>query len=170
MKQQKMILLLVLIAMVLIIFLTAGIGYASVTGNGLEIHDDFICTPEQGNFRVKFTGKPKYTGNGRAILKITGPTTATMDVEGLKKAGDSITASFAIENTSDDISAKLTRSVSNSNNKYFKVTATLKDDKLKPRGEKTILIINVELIKTPVEEVTTNLSVSVVAKPNYYEH
>lgn len=161
MKQQKIIFLLLAVTVVLTIILTSNVGYATVTGyHGYP--------PEQPNFRVIFTGKPSYTGDGTAKIRLTSSTTATMNIEGLSTKGDYVTAKFTIKNTSDDIYAKLYKTVTNTNKEYFKVTTVVSDNILSPRRDNAILTITVQLIKTPIDKVqTTNISVRVTASPIY---
>lgn len=163
MRQQKIILLLVILAIALTIILTSSVGYARVT----EVaKDDCVLSPEKTNFRVKFYGTPTVRGNGETTLKLTGDTTAVMNINGLKSVGDSVTATFGIINNSKDIEAVLSKSVTNSNEKYFKVTVTLSNDELAPKKGKATLKVKVELIKTPINVEKANICVRVMATPN----
>jgi len=167
MREQKVILLLVVIAILLTIFLTAGVGYASATEDTLKFDDDIIASPEQCDFKVRFSGKPTYTGDGTADLKIIGNTRAIMNVKGLNSVGDSVTASFEITNKSRDIDAQLSKKVNNSNTEYFKVTAMLSESEVASKGGNAILKVTIKLIKTPINDVMTNVNVELKAKPIY---
>ena len=167
MRQQKIIFLLLVVAVTLIIALSTGVGYAVSTGNTLKVHDNIHIRPEQANFDVRFTGEPTYVGNGEAKINITGNTTATIDITGLSVAGDYVITTFKIKNTSYDIDAKLSKSVTNTNSEYFKVTATLSSDTIAQRNGEETLNIRVELIKTPISKSEkTNICVMVIANPS----
>lgn len=169
MKQQRIILLLVLITIVLVTFLTAGVGYAITDERSLNVSDSAKVSPDQGNFEISFHGKPSCVGTGTAKVNITGPTTAVMNIRGLKKAGDYVLVSFHLKNHSHDIFAQLEESVINTNTEYFKVTAELSNSIIKPRSNNTLLKIRVQLIKTPmVHEEKAHISVKVNANPIYY--
>lgn len=165
MKQQNIILLLVIVAVALIISLTASVGYATVTD---FTNDQALRTPGGTEFKVTFNGNAQQSGTGTAKTKITGPTTATMNIEGLKKVGDYVTVSFEIKNYSRDIDAILSKTVTNTNKEYFKVTATLSNNKIPAKNGKETISVKVELIKLPIKNVvTTNICVKVVATPKY---
>lgn len=163
MRQQKIILFLVILTLALTMFLTANIGYASVTNYSI---DEGISTYDRGEFRVKFQGKPTVSGTGTAQVRIVGDTTATMNVSGLKKAGDYVTVNIGIKNTSSNISARLSKIVQNSNTEYFNVTATLSKNEINAKEGKSNVCIKIELIKTPIEkEQRASISVRVIAEP-----
>lgn len=171
MKSQKVIFLLLVLTIALTIFLTTGVGYATTGSNTLKFHDEILITPDQGNFKVEFIGETSQRGNGNADIKITGKTTAIMNITGLKKAGDEITVTFNIKNTSNDLNALLRRSVQNSNPEYFRVTAFLGENAIGPKNRKTELNIKVKLIKTPIlKEETANICVKVEAIPETYKY
>lgn len=166
MRQQKIIFLLLVVTLGLIITFSTGVGYAITTENSLKIHDNVNIKPESSDFNVKFVGKPTYTGTGKAKIQITGKTTAKIDITGLNVAGDYVTATFEIKNDSRDIVAKLSKSGTNTNNKYFKVTASLSNNTIAQRGGEETLSIKVELIKTPISKPEkTNICVTVIASP-----
>ena len=166
MRQQKIIFLLLVVSIALILVLSSKIGYASATNNSFKIHDNVEIRPEHSDFNVGFSKNTTYTGTGKANIRIIGRTKAVMDITGLSSVGDYVTATFNIENRSYDISAKLSKSVSNSNNEYFKVTATLSNNTIQPRRGEATLNIKVELIKSPIAKAEqTNICVSVIAEP-----
>jgi len=168
MRQDRTIILLVIILVVLSILLMTGVGYAAETDSMLKISDNPILLPEQTDFKIEFLGDPKYTGNGVAKLKLTSPTTATMDITGLKKTGDSVTAIFTIANKSNNLHADIYAKVTNTNTEYFKVTSILSESTIKPKVGKTTLKITVELIKLPIDrEQKSDINVSVSANPIY---
>jgi len=165
MKQQNIILLLGIVAVALIISLTASVGYATVTD---FTNDQTLRTPGGTEFKVEFNGNAQHRGTGTAKTRITGPTTATMNIEGLKSVGDYVTVSFEIKNYSRDIDAALSKTVVNTNKEYFRVTSTLSNSNIPARNGKAILSVKVELIKLPIKNVeTTNICVKVVASPKY---
>lgn len=169
MRLRRIILLLEVVIVILTIMLSAGVGYAIETDNTLKIIDNEGLMPEQTDFKVQFTGEPKYKGEGVATLKLTGPTTATMNVTELKKVGDSATAIWTIENTSNDLYAEIDTIVTNTNTEYFDVKVTVSDSTLRPKTGKTTVKITVELIKSPINnDEKANISTKIVANPIIY--
>lgn len=150
MRAERTILLLLVVVIVASILLMTGIGYAVETDDTLIINDNACLAPEQSEFIIEFAGEPTYTGNGKAILKLTGPTTATMDITKLSSVGDSVTAIFTIANKSKNIYADIYTEVTNTNTEYFKVTSTLSENRIKPKNGTTTFKITVELIKVPI--------------------
>lgn len=130
MGHRKTLLFLGLILLILLL----GIVYAAINAT-LSINTTATVSPDQANFKVAFSGTPTYTGNGTAILNIVDDLSATMQVTDLKSVGDKILAEFTIMNSSVDLIAYLTSSVSNINTEYFRVSSELSTYELAPRGE-----------------------------------
>ena len=166
MRQERIILLLVIVMVVLSILLITGVGYAVETDNTLKISDNALLSPEQTDFKIAFTGEPTYTGKGVATLKLTGPTTATMNITGLDVIGDSVTATFTIANKSNYIYADIDAKVTNTNTEYFNVTSTLSESTLEPITGKATIKITVELIKLPIDnDENATICTNLVANP-----
>ena len=167
MRQEKIILSLVVLVIILSIFLFTGIGYAVETDNLLIVNQSNSIINQTG-FEIAFAKETRYIGNGTAELRVIGPTTATINITNLKNIGDYVTAIFTIENTSGDISAELEAKVTNTNTEYFNVTSTLSDAVIESKTGKVTLEVTVELIKLPVEgEEKTDISASIIATPKY---
>ena len=167
MRQEKIILLLVVVVVILSILLITGVGYAVETENVLKISDNALLAPEQSDFKISFTGNPTYTGDGVATLKITGTTTATMNITGLESVGDAVTCIFQIENKSSYLYADIYAQVTNTNSEYFKVTSNVSKSNIKPKTGISIIKITVELIKLPINKVEkTDICANIFAKPN----
>lgn len=170
MKQQKVIFLLLVVTVILTIALSTGVGYAVATDNNVKIYDEAMSPAAYGDFRVKFTGKPKSIGDGIVDAKITGQTTAIMHITGLKSVGDTAVILFDITNNSRDMAALLSNRIVNSNTKYFEVTTKLSNKRLSPKNGKTTLEIAIKLIKTPINNIeVANILIEVIAKPGYAE-
>ena len=152
MKKEKTILLLLGVLIVVAISLMTGVGYAVEMDDTLIISDNSLLTTKQSDFKIEFTGQPTYTGNGVATLKITSPTTATMDITELNSVGDSITATFTISNKSNHIYADLYAEVTNTNTEYFKVTSLLSESTIQPKIGTSTIKLTVELIKLPQDK------------------
>ena len=152
MKKEKTILLLLVVVIVVAISLMTRVGYAIDMDDTLIINDNPILATSQSDFKIEFTGEPTYTGNGVATLKITGPTTATMDITELNSVGDSITATFTISNKSNYLYADLYAEVTNTNTEYFKVTSILSESILQPKTGTTTIKLTVELLKLPQDK------------------
>jgi len=167
MRQEKVILSLVVVVIMLSIFLLTGVGYAVETDNLLIVNENNAII-EQSGFEIAFARETRYIGNGTAELRITGPTTATINITNLKHIGDYVTAIFTIENTSSDIDADIDAKVTNTNPEYFNVTSTLSDKVIEAKTGKVTFEITVELIKLPIDgEETTDISASIIATPKY---
>ena len=164
MKQQKIILLLVMVAVVMTMILYSNIGYASVAECK---HDDIISSPDKSMFNVEFYGKPTIYGEGNAQVRFVGNRTAIMNISGLKKVGDSVTARFKMINRSSEFDAELSKSVTNSNREYFKVTVILSDNEIEEKGGQETVSVKVELIKARVNTVEkANIHVKIIATPD----
>ena len=83
MRQEKIILSLVVVVVILSILLITGVGYAVETDNTLKISNDALL--QESDFRIAFSGEPTYSGNGHATVKLVGHTMAIMNITGLKK-------------------------------------------------------------------------------------
>ena len=165
MRQDRILLLSVMVAIVLAILLTMGVGYAAETGE-FKISENPAFASEQSDFRVEFSGEPTYIGNGEATVKLTSPTTMTMNITNLKNVGDYVTVICTIENNSSELYANIKTTVRNTNTEYFNVKAFLSESTIKPKTGKTTLEITVELIKMPFQkEQKTNIRVNILAKP-----
>lgn len=170
MKSNSKIIIFTLIVAALII----GVAYATITAVNLSVSGSATATADQSNFSVKFFGtptKPSEAGsNVSAEISATNPTQATIKVLGglLSKKGDYVTVSYPIKNFSDDLSATLavgSGNVTNSNSEYFKVEPVLAATTL-AAGADTTLSVKITLIKTPIDaDVSTDLTVTVVASP-----
>lgn len=170
MRQERIILLLVVIVIVLSILLVTGVGYAVETENTLKINDNPILLTEQSDFKIEFIGEPTYTGKGVAKLKLTGPTSATMNISELNSVGDSVTAEFTIANQSNNLYADIYVKVTNTNTEYFSVTSILSDSTMQPKKGKAIIKITVKLIKLPIDrEQKSNVGINISANPRCYD-
>ena len=82
MRREKSILLLVIILfMILLILFVTGIGYAAQSDNILESGNYEYFDWYRTDFNIVFSGKQTYKGNGSAEVKITGPRTASFNIE-----------------------------------------------------------------------------------------
>lgn len=168
MRQEKIILSLVVLIALLSMMLLTGVGYAAETGKTLKISDNPLLVVEQRDFKIAFSGNPTYIGDGIAILERKGSTTATMNITGLKAVGDSVTAIFTIENQSNNIDAEINTKIFNSNTEFFDVSTSVSEHIINHKGGKAIIKITVELIKLPIEKnETAYISTDITAKPIY---
>lgn len=153
--------------LVAIAILAIGIGFAAISNVQLNITGNAAATAtsEGGNFTVKFTGTPTVSDAEKVTAAVANDTTASIDVHGLTSKGDKETATYTIQNASNDLSAALTATFTNSNNEYFKVTPNLAASSI-DAGATTTLTVTVELLKTPIEDNTTSaITVTVDAEP-----
>lgn len=148
----------------LIVVLVLGIAYATITDT-LKITGSAEATASNENFKVVFNGE-KIADDGVNATVTAGAKTATMDVTGLTKTGDKKTATFTIENQSAELNALVAvnaETVTTNNADYFNVTAEVTgSDVLAPEGTTTVKV-TVELVKTPIEDVTGSINVELTA-------
>lgn len=177
MKESKAFYLLAVVAAILII----GVAYAAINSITLNVTGTANAAPSDANFKVAFTGdvtKAVADGNGASQAdresKVTataadGSTTATLNIESgaLQSKGDKVTAVYTVDNASADLKATLAVSTSGTDSDYFKVETALGSTSLIP-GASTTITVTVELIKNPVDAVSTNISVGVVASASEY--
>ena len=159
-RTSKMIMAAVIVAVLLL-----GIGYAAIQNITLNIAGTAAADPSQANFKVMFSGTPTVSDDTYVTAAITDDINATMNVEGLTKKGDVVSATYTVQNTSEDLSADLSIATTNSNTEFF----TLKSEIAKTSliaGEATTLTVTVELTKTPiVESVNATIGVQLEAMP-----
>ena len=166
MKMKKSLIMGLLIAVV-----TLGVGYAAISKN-LVVSGTGTMGPDPNEFKVKFTGEPTTTPDSGVTLTagVSSDLAATITVSGMTKAGQKATAVYTIQNDSDDLKAALsipTGNIEVSNSTYFQVDATLGKSLLAAKGtgtaDTTTLTVVVTALRTPTEEQTTNITVTVKA-------
>lgn len=154
------------IVLVIAILLVA-IGYAAITTITLNIEGKSQANPDSANFAVKFVGTPVVSDSGKVTAGIEeNALKATIDVKGLTAKGDTVTATYTIQNTSKDLSAVLSANVtSNTNSEYFDVSFNIADSTI-AHGDSTTILVTVTLIKTPIDEdQTSTIGITVSADP-----
>ena len=159
-KTSKIIISILLLAVILI-----GIGYAAIQNITLNIAGTAEADPSQSNFKVMFSGEPTVSDEDYVTAAITDDINATINVEGLKENGQTVSATYTVQNVSTDISADLAVSTTNDNPEYFTLSSQLEKTSL-VAGEATTLTVTVELTKIPItDEVTSTIGVQLVAMP-----
>ena len=159
-KTAKIILGIVVLALLII-----GVGYAAIENITLYIEGTAKATADQANFTVKLSGTPQVSDASKVIAAVVDDTHATLNVTGLTAKGDSVTATYTIQNTSADLSANLSADISNSNTEFFNVTQTIAKKTIE-KGAATTITVTVELIKTPItQNENSTIGVTVVAEP-----
>lgn len=151
----------------LVAVLMLGIGYAAITNITLNINGSANAIVSDENFKVKFTGTPTVSDETIVEATITDDTNATITVNSLVSKGDKVTATYTIENASEDLSASVAvPTVVNSNEEYFNVTTDMSSATTVTAGDTTTVTVTVELIKTPIDaDQTADITVSLVASP-----
>lgn len=151
----------------LVALLVLGIGYAAISNITLNIGGTGKAGVSDSNFKVKFVGTPTVSNEDIVKATITSDLAATINVESLVAKGDSVTATYEIQNVSADLSASLAiPTVTNSNTEYFSVTTDMDEAVTLASNEKTTITVTVELIKTPIDaDQETTINVSLVASP-----
>ena len=159
-KTNKIVIMAVLAAILLL-----GIGYAAIQNIALNISGTAAADPSQENFKVMFTGTPEVSDSTYVTAGITNDTNATINVSGLTKKGEKVSATYTVQNTSTDLSADLLLATTNSNTEYFTISSNLDKTSL-TAGEATTVTVTAELIKTPLEEsVSSTVGIQLTAIP-----
>lgn len=147
----------------LIVVLVIGIGYAAIT-DSLEITGTATATPNDENFKVVFTGETT-ADEGVIATAVADAKTATLDVTGLTTKDQSKTATFTIQNKSDELKALVdvkTETIENS--EFFSIDATVANAsaELAPNGTTTVTV-KVTLNKTPINDVSGKINVELTS-------
>lgn len=165
MKNKKTILGIVLLIAILIL----GVGYAAVSGYNLTIGGTATATGSEDNFIVEFTNATAGNNCTKAEISNTDKTTATIEVGGLAKKGDTATATFEVKNNSSELSALLdvtTKEMTGDNASYFTVNATIADNaEAMANGTTRTVTVTVTLNKTVVEDKSATINVVLSATP-----
>ena len=163
-KNTRTIVGVVLVVAVLLV----AIGYAAIESVKLNITGEASATPEDANFTVKFTGTPEVSDSSKVTAQLDPENVlkATLNVEGLTAKGDSETATYTIQNASEDLSAALSAEISsNTNTEYFDVTYNIAEPTI-TAGKTTTITVTVELKKTPIEtNQQSTIGVKITATP-----
>ena len=151
-----------LVVALLVAVLSLAVGYAAITKN-LSVTGSASATTDDNNFKVRFTGTPTTNGGSKVTATITNELAAKINVSGLTTTGDTVTATYTIENYSAELGANLeVGSITNTNSEYFEVTASLAKPAI-AKGETTTLTVTVKLLKTPIANQSTDITVPVTA-------
>ena len=155
----------IILTATIVALLVLGIGYAAIQNITLNINGTAAADPSQANFKVMFSGTPTVSDDTYVTAAITDDTNATINVEGLTKKGDVVTATYTVQNASTDLLADLGVSTTNSNTEYFTLSSEIAQTSL-VAGEATTLTVTVELTKTPItESVSATIGVQLEAMP-----
>jgi len=169
MKQPKTFLLLSIVVAVLLL----GIAYAAITSVTMNITGNVGAAADQGNFDVGFDGQPSFNKTGTDTISASGTvidrTDATLVVAGLKKVGDTVTATYTIVNNATDLKATLSLdkcALTGDDANYFNISYQFGKTELGPESS-TTLTITVELVQSPLDNVTADVDISLHADPSY---
>ena len=163
----------VIAILIAIVFL--GVGYAVISNVNLNVNGgQATVNADPANFVVKFDEESTFAYSGNptgSTVELTriDDKNATFTINGLTKKGDKVTITYPIVNDSEDLKASLAApSITNDNTDYFTVTTTspTAGTELAAQGGTANLVLEVEVIKTPVEDnETANITATVVASP-----
>lgn len=158
----------ILLGVVIVSILIVGVAYAAITNVTLNIQGTATADPSQANFTVKFSQDEGATtkSSEKVTATVTDDTNAVLNVTGLTTKGETVTATYTVQNTSADLSAVLTPTITNGNTEYFAVTHNLGTSKTLTKGEAITVTVTVELIKNAIEDtVTGSIGLQLVAEP-----
>ena len=150
----------------LIVVLLLGIGYAAIT-DSLEIKGTATTEINQENFKVVFTGEtnPATATDGVTATAAANSKSATLNVTGLSTKGDSKSATFTIENQSEELKALVdVKTKTIENEEFFSVDAVVANagTALNP-GDTTTVTVTVTLDKTPIDVLSGNIDIDLEA-------
>lgn len=160
--------------MLIVAIILVVIAYVAITKVGLNIKGTGNSQASKDNFAVEFIGEPITGGKGKTIAKIntTKKSEGTINVTGLIFKGDTATATYTLQNLSQDLSADLTTKVTNVDESTFEVTCKLESDLLKPK-ETTTLTVAIKSLKNQIDENTeitnSDIGISIIAEPKQEE-
>ena len=155
----------IIIAVILLVVLLIGIGYAAIQNITLSITGTAEAETSQDNFKVMFSGTPTVSDETLVTATVTDDTHATINVSGLTTKEDTVTATYTVQNVSTDISADLSVATTNDNPEYFTLSSQLEKTSL-VEGEATTLSVTIELTKTPItDNVTSTIGIQLTAMP-----
>ena len=155
----------IIVTSVIIAILLLGVGYAAIQNITLTIAGTAAADPNQANFKVMFSGTPTVSDENYVAAAITDDINATMSVTGLTKKGDVVSATYTVQNASEDLSADLKISTTNNNTEFFTLSSEIAKTSL-IAGEATTVTVTVEVTKTPIKEsVNATIGVQIEAMP-----
>lgn len=163
----------VIAILIAIVFL--GVGYAVISNVNLNVNGaQATVNADPANFRVKFDEESTFAYSGNpagSTVEVTrlDDINATFTINGLTKKGDKVTITYPIINDSADLKAALEApTITNDNTDYFNVrtTSPAVGTEIAAEGGTANLVLEVEVIKTPVDDnETANITATVVASP-----
>ena len=163
MRNKRSLLSFGLFALVLVL----GVGYAIVSTTELTISGQVTAN---SNVKVSFQsatpGSDKVTANAS-----DGSITATIGVENLASVGETVTATYKVQNKETDVNATVEKTSvtvlsTDGNNtdlsEYFEVTTSIDDAALELAAEQSDdIIVTVKLLKTPLTDATSTANVTI---------
>ena len=160
MKKISKIVVIILITIILI-----GNCYALAANENLSLVKLATINPNQTNFKVRFSGKPKVSNENKVKASVTNDLSATINVTGLTMKENFETVTYIVQNTSTDLSADLSIQTTNSNEEYFAIESNIEKTTL-AKGEAAKVTITIKLIKEPLDESEkTTIGIQLKANP-----
>lgn len=160
----------------IIAILLIGIGYAAISSTKLTINGTASATADDTNFKVYFTANNTTTSNSTNVTTtVTAKdTTATVNISGLTKKGDSEYAILEIENGSNDIDASSVEvTAQGTDTSIIDIDVVMCDSagtaisgtNAVASGAKTYVKITATLLQTPLEDCSTDITATITATP-----
>lgn len=168
-KQKKL-----LIAIILLIVVLMGIGYAALTAQTLTINGTAKLKANEDNFKVYFTGANTDKSANTEVTVTAQSQEATVTFSELDTKGETEYAILEIENASTDVSAESVEVTlsDGSNTNVLKSEAIMCDqtgatitDTSLASGAKAYVKVSVELLKTPTTTADTTITATITATP-----
>lgn len=149
-KKRSMIVLAIFVAV-----LVLGVGYAAITGVTLTINGTASTTNR--DLAVSFTDATSVnagsTGATVVATAVDGELEADLTVTGLSAVGQSVTATYTIQNEEEDLNAVISLgTVDNPGSDFFEVTTSLDNTDMTIAKEDTDTVtITVTLVALPID-------------------
>lgn len=170
MRNRKTLIGFALIVAVLVL----GVGYAAITG----VHPTISGSAEMQDvdLKVSFTDSTSMNDDGCVdctnvvvdAVAVDGELTAELTITGLERVGDTVTATYELQNEETDVAANITQgTIVVSKSEYFEVTTDVGTGFVIEPGDTHEVTVTVTVIKTPIESAnsTTTITVPLNADP-----
>ncbi len=161
-----------ILAILVITIVVIAIGYADVSAQVIRIQGTLAASADvASNFLFRFKDAQADANNptGITVTASASGTSANFSVSGLTKVGDTVSATYTIENASVNLNATdIKAAVTTGNNsKYFKTTVTgPAKTTLNTNGDTTSITVTTELIAAPlIDNLTEDVVIEISAMP-----
>ena len=181
MKNKKMIIAVVIIAIVLLL----GVAYAAISNITLNITGSASGTANQSNFsaigfcksttdktlatssaQISYTATTTPPHGATITATATNATTATVTVSGLTTEGDTASIDLYVANNNADLNAKVKPAITNNDTTNFTVTISPSTETTITHGTAQKYTVTVKLNKTAIDNISgKTFTIALTASP-----